>query len=166
MSWRNRIRCIFFKELSDHRLKIFSLLTAALVAVVLLCTAFAKITYPIDSLQKLDRLVGVAEVLLAFSLILFHRYPQIWMLLAATLAAWAGYALFWFTTALPCGCMGELLVLPNGFSLAFDLIFFSLALILARLLGGKKEYLYPMILLSLLLGLGGYFFAEWNYGKL
>ncbi len=136
---------------------------ALLIGLVLFITAYGKFFYPAASLRGVDRVVSLFEIILLISLVGFRRFGRVWLGSSVIFGAWAGYAWFWYTVKLPCGCMGELLYIPSSFSLAVDLLFIALSLMMAYLLKVKKGDLYKGGSCSAAACVVGYFCAEAIY---
>jgi hypothetical protein len=145
-------------------MKIIAFFIALLLALALVFAAIGKIFYPDELLlpfwKALDFYVGCFEILFAIALVYFHRKPQMWGLTGLVLASWTGFSLFWYCVKLPCGCMGKLVELPNGITLAFDLIFLGMSLFLMSRLG---RFYWWIPITGVICGLASYFLAEWIY---
>jgi hypothetical protein len=149
-----------------NKVSFFAFLIAFLLALVLLVAALAKIISPEYQIKNLDLAVGIFEILVALTTLIFCRKKWLWLGVALILASWSGMALFWTVHDLPCGCFGSLDSLPRGTTLIFDLLFWIFALFLSAFLGASRKTLIALILLSTLLLLCGYFFGEWTYNRI
>jgi hypothetical protein len=150
----------------NNKVSVLSLLIALLLSFVLFIAAIAKIVSPEYQIKNLDLAVGIFEILVACTVLLFCKKKWLWVGVALILASWCGMALFWTIHDLPCGCFGSLDSLPRGTTFLFDLLFWALALLLSALLGISRKGLILLILVSALFLLCGYFFGEWVYDRI
>ena len=138
-----------------------NLIVAIVIGLVLLVTACGKLFYPAPSLILLDRVVGGLELVLIFFLLAYRHSKRMWGIAALVFATWGGYAGFWACVKLPCGCMGELVHIPSGWSLAVDGVFVGASL---WLVGALKTPQRVLLWGSLpLAATGGVFMAQWVY---
>jgi hypothetical protein len=129
----------------------------------LVMAAWGKFFYSAESLRSLDRWVSGFEILLCLLIIFFRSYWPLWMGASVVFAGWSGYALYGYFLELPCSCMGALLDIPTGLSLALDLLFFAMGLSLSYLLGARFRWIYFGFLCALMAALVGYAVANWVY---
>lgn len=132
------------------------LLFSILFAVVLLFTAFAKITYPNEALTDFFLGVGVFEAVLALALIYYSTRIELWVVAALVFAVWAGYSLFWLIWGLPCECLGQMMELPPGASLVADIAFYGSAIYVLRLLGANLKQIHFLYLFSFFMTILGF----------
>lgn len=147
---------------SSVKVKI-SLGFALCIAAVLAVTAFAKILYPAEYLKTLDLWIGIFEGVFLAAILVFRKKWPLWLLSSQVFALWSGYAFFWFCVKLPCGCMGSMLHIPTTFSIAVDVLFFTICLVMGFLLGASRQWIYLSVLLGFLLSMAGFAVAEWIY---
>ncbi|MBS0621242.1 MAG: hypothetical protein JSS61_07305 [Verrucomicrobia bacterium] len=151
--------------LSRRPLQLVLLVSALIVAGVVLVAAYGKLFYPSVAFKVLDRVVSVLEILFATLLLIFHRRLIAWITASLLFALWSGYSLYWYLLELPCKCMGDLFNIPTGFMVALDGIFLGAGLFFSYALGLKKKLLCLSILGAAILAFAGFCFAESNYEK-
>ena len=154
----------FFKKPKERAIAGKIALCACIaIACVLAIAACGKMFYPSEYLKALDRWISAFEILFLFAIVFFRRRWQLWLAASSVFAAWGGYALYWCCVKLPCACMGKMLNIPSGISIAFDMIFFASSLFIAYLLGGRLRWIYLSLITGCLAVLAGYVFAGWVY---
>lgn len=148
------------EKLSQKMTRIAALVSAMIIALILIITAFSKLFYPSDVLKLLDFSTGLFELIFLGALLLFHRYWQIWAFCACVFGSWGGYSLYWAIKGMPCGCMGKLMPLPKEVALGLDSLFVVLSLFLVYNLSVKRGVFTKCILFVLISVLGGFYFAK------
>ncbi len=147
-------------KLPRKMIQITALVSAIVIAAILMLTAFSKIFYPSDVLKVLDFSTGLFELIFLGVLLFFHRFWQLWAFCACVFGSWGGYSLYWAIKGMPCGCMGKLMPLPKEVALGLDTLFVLLGLFLVYHLAGKRGILPKCILFVLISILGGFYFAK------
>ncbi|MGP1346197.1 MAG: thioredoxin family protein [Phycisphaerales bacterium] len=161
---------------------VLSLVVAILIAGVLQLAAFAKLvsTDPRKIVAGTDWLaergmliskpivegyaIGVLEMVLASFLLVAFRWKHAWTLMAVFFLGLAGFATFAFVEGRPCGCFGDVIKLPKGFSIWMDLGIAGAALGIMGLKGVKAKGFIVTIVLGVLAFGGGYLYgkkSEW-----
>ncbi len=149
-------------ELSG-KVQVVSLLSALFLSSVIFVAALGKLFFPNDDLRILDIAISFFEMGLIACLIIYRNQIEMWLITLMVFALLSGYSLFWFLIELPCFCMGESIYVPHGFSLVIDVLFFSLSLCVAFLLGARKKSLTLFVINSAIFMLGGYTLAKWIF---
>ncbi len=147
-------------KLQQKMIGIIALVSAVVIGVILTITSFAKLFYPSDVLKTLDFSTGLFELVFLCTLLLFHRFWQMWAFCSCLFAMWGGYSLYWAIKGLPCGCMGKLMPLPKEIALGLDTLFVAVSLFLVYNLSKKRGRLSKLILFVLISVLGGFYFAK------
>ena len=129
---------------------------ALIISSILLVAAFGKIVFPPSFLKIFFCGIGFFEIFLGFILLFFHRYFQIWCILASVFALWGGYAMFWAMVGLPCACFGKIMEISPKISLLLDLIFFTLSLYMAYYLGLSPSKGRLLVVLSIFFAMVGF----------
>lgn len=142
-------------------MKIFPLVSALVIAVVLLAAAACKLIYPWEIILSIERMAAGFEVILAIALICFFQKRWIWLFSSQVFAALGGYSFFWLFQTVPCTCMGRVIELPKGVFLGIDVIFFITCLWMAHLLGASKQRIRFCLGSALVLAIGGLLFGNW-----
>jgi hypothetical protein len=140
-----------------------ALILALAIGGILLTAAIGKFFFPTEYLKAFDQWVSAFEVLLLLGILFLRKQTKMWLSAALVFASWGGYAFFWCLVELPCSCMGEMLKVPTGLTIALDLVFFSSCLVVASLLGAMRQVLFLTVLGGLLISLGGFAFGDWIY---
>ncbi|GEM_PF-3341708 len=157
----------FFKNLGRRALaEMIALYSSIVVACVLAVAAWGKIFYPSEYLKTLDRWTSVFEIIFLFTIVIFRKRRQLWLLASSIFAAWGGYALFWCCVKLPCACMGKMLNIPSAVSISLDALFFILSLFVSCLLGSQLRSICWGLIAGCLAILAGYAFASLVYEKI
>ncbi len=135
---------------------------AQFLSVVLLGAAVLKFFSPAEGVRLFEKSVAVAELLLALVFVLFYEKIFIWVGAGFLFAGFAGYAFFWVTHGLPCGCLGRWVRVPS-----FVTFFFDLGCVLVGWLFGIKYYSLKRrwfcLFLLVFCGISGYLLGKYLY---
>lgn len=141
------------------KVALFPLVSAFILTIILYFAAIAKIVYPSDIIAKFAFPVAIFEIVLASALLIFFYMKEIWVITALVFASWEGYSLFWLIRGLPCECMGKLITIPPGISIAANIVIFAVSLYLASALGVKKKQIKSLLFYSIFAVLFGVIIA-------
>ncbi len=97
-----------------------NLLTACVVALILIPAALLKWIYPPGRDPLLFMLIGAVEAVLAVVLLVYYRSWRVWVVLLLLVSIWMGFSLYTTVFGLPCPCMGSAYELPRGVTFALN----------------------------------------------
>ncbi len=143
-----------------------ALTAGLLVSGVLGFAALAKFTGPNPNEKipgtdfLLDYAVAGAEVIVILGLLALHRAKHVWLLTAIMFAGFAGYAGFYTALGRSCGCFGKLWTPPLGVTLAIDIAFVFLSLVMAKRRGAKFGIILAALAVAGLASFAGYKYAD------
>ncbi len=156
-------------------------ISATIVSVIVMTAAVAKLAGP--SLSKfitiggqdylVDTIAGPIEFTIVIAILLGFRMRLCWLCVAAMFGGFAGYSLSYFMAKESCGCFGSLLVNTpfeflsiKGVSTIID-VAFVLAAIGLLAWRGRSCMRWPAaaVVLALLAGTGGFFYANHDRAK-
>lgn len=154
-----------------------ALVFAALIAAMLQFAAFAKlisadprkIVPGTDWLAENTALlskpiiegyfIGILEMAIVMLILIFHRWRHTWTLLTIFFIGMAGFGAYAALNGRDCGCFGDVIKLPRGFTVWMNLGIAGLSLLIMRLKGIRaKGFIVTLVLSAAAFG-GG-----WVYG--
>jgi hypothetical protein len=137
---------------------------AVSISLILLVAAITKIIYPSELLLDFYIALGVFEMILALSLLMFSGHWQVWAFLALVFATWMGYSSFATIVGLPCPCLGSAVDIPRGTMLVVDsLVLAPSWMLLMKDKRFTSKYVKKLAILSGLFFVVGFIFPEVIY---
>jgi hypothetical protein len=155
-----------------------ALVFAVLIAAILQFAAFAKlisadprkIVPGTDTLAEkaswLSRpiveghFIGAMELAIVVLILAFYRWRHTWTLLAIFFLSMAGFATYAFVNGRNCGCFGNVITLPKGFTIGMDAGIAALAMLMMWMKGLRVKGLAVALIVGAI-GFGG----GWFYGS-
>ncbi len=147
---------------------------ATLVALLLQFSAFSKVAtaqkrkfvpFLEDNGFKIVEhwAIGALEMLIVVAVLLGYKWKRTWQVTAVFFGGLAGYAAWALIKDVDCGCFGELVPLPRGFSFVMDVCFLVASLVVAGMLGVTKRGLVATLVAAVIASGLGYGYGVASY---
>ncbi len=143
--------------------RVFRLVLAIIIALMLIGAAVVKILYPSKLLHDFFFIISIFEIALAIAVAVFWDRWGMWALLSLIFAIWAGYSLYAAIFGLPCLCLGVAVTLPQGTSLMVNFLMAALSWVVLKDMQVSHKTFIKLILLAFVLVGIGFVFSSYLY---